>query len=134
MFLVSLVTLLLILNPSSAAVNYKDALAKAILFFEGQRSGKLPSSQRVTWRGDSGLNDGISDAGVCYFLLSKSILTLHDKVELFSSHSEAVTTMLGIMWFSAFQWHSQCLFLGGLWWSTKLKYNKLDSKSTLKKH
>ncbi|XP_057521569.1 endoglucanase-like [Amaranthus tricolor] len=38
--------------------DYKDALSKAILFFEGQRSGKLPSSQRVKWRGDSALSDG----------------------------------------------------------------------------
>ncbi|KAM7521452.1 hypothetical protein LguiA_011354 [Lonicera macranthoides] len=41
-----------------ASHNYKDALTKSILFFEGQRSGKLPSNQRVTWRRDSGLSDG----------------------------------------------------------------------------
>ncbi|KAM6557586.1 hypothetical protein CsatB_004605 [Cannabis sativa] len=38
--------------------NYKDALDKAIMFFEGQRSGKLPTNQRVNWRGDSALSDG----------------------------------------------------------------------------
>ncbi|GAB4834479.1 hypothetical protein Ancab_032735 [Ancistrocladus abbreviatus] len=38
--------------------DYRDALRKAILFFEGQRSGKLPAAQRVEWRGDSALNDG----------------------------------------------------------------------------
>ena len=38
--------------------DYGDAFTKSILFFEGQRSGKLPSSQRLTWRKDSGLNDG----------------------------------------------------------------------------
>lgn len=38
--------------------DYSAALEKSILFFEGQRSGKLPSSQRLTWRGDSGLSDG----------------------------------------------------------------------------
>ncbi|KAL9285437.1 putative cellulase [Arabidopsis thaliana] len=38
--------------------NYKDALTKSILFFEGQRSGKLPSNQRMSWRRDSGLSDG----------------------------------------------------------------------------
>ncbi|KAF6174689.1 hypothetical protein GIB67_008744 [Kingdonia uniflora] len=38
--------------------DYADALMKSILFFEGQRSGKLPSSQRMTWRKDSALNDG----------------------------------------------------------------------------
>ncbi|KAF6173820.1 hypothetical protein GIB67_003821 [Kingdonia uniflora] len=41
-----------------ASHNYKDALTKSILFFEGQRSGKLPSNQRITWRRDSGLSDG----------------------------------------------------------------------------
>ncbi|XP_054816967.1 endoglucanase 4-like [Prosopis cineraria] len=38
--------------------NYGDALTKSILFFEGQRSGKLPPSQCMTWRKDSALNDG----------------------------------------------------------------------------
>ncbi|KAG6606068.1 hypothetical protein SDJN03_03385, partial [Cucurbita argyrosperma subsp. sororia] len=38
--------------------NYSDALDKAVLFFEGQRSGKLPIAQRVMWRGDSALSDG----------------------------------------------------------------------------
>ncbi|KAK7253060.1 hypothetical protein RIF29_37464 [Crotalaria pallida] len=43
---------------TSANYNYQDALGKAILFFEGQRSGKLPPNQRVKWRGDSALSDG----------------------------------------------------------------------------
>ncbi|KAL5561414.1 hypothetical protein UlMin_031161 [Ulmus minor] len=41
-----------------ASHNYRDALAKCIIYFEGQRSGKLPPNQRVTWRRDSGLSDG----------------------------------------------------------------------------
>ncbi|XP_050235617.1 endoglucanase 17 [Mercurialis annua] len=45
-------------HPRFAHHNYKDALTKSILFFEGQRSGKLPSNQRVKWRRDSGLSDG----------------------------------------------------------------------------
>uniref|UniRef100_A0A803LWS8 Endoglucanase n=1 Tax=Chenopodium quinoa TaxID=63459 RepID=A0A803LWS8_CHEQI len=40
--------------------DYYDALQKSILFFEGQRSGPLPRSQRLNWRGDSGLSDGSS--------------------------------------------------------------------------
>ncbi|XP_047327449.1 endoglucanase 1-like [Impatiens glandulifera] len=47
-------------HTSSAQHNYKDALTKSILFFEGQRSGKLPSNQRMTWRKDSALSDGSS--------------------------------------------------------------------------
>ncbi|KAL2497535.1 Endoglucanase 3 [Abeliophyllum distichum] len=38
--------------------NYRDALAKSILFFEGQRSGRLPKSQQIPWRSDSGVFDG----------------------------------------------------------------------------
>ncbi|GER33040.1 endoglucanase [Striga asiatica] len=38
--------------------DYSDALSKGILFFEGQRSGKLPANQRVMWRADSALSDG----------------------------------------------------------------------------
>ncbi|MBA0806201.1 hypothetical protein Gohar_005663 [Gossypium harknessii] len=41
--------------------DYKDALGKAIMFFEGQRSGKLPANQRQKWRGDSALTDGKPD-------------------------------------------------------------------------
>ncbi|KAJ3692751.1 hypothetical protein LUZ60_011846 [Juncus effusus] len=43
--------------------DYHDALSKSILFFEGQRSGRLPASQRAAWRGDSAVSDG-SQAGV----------------------------------------------------------------------
>lgn len=42
----------------AATQNYRDALSKSILFFEGQRSGKLPVGQRMSWRRDSGLSDG----------------------------------------------------------------------------
>ncbi|KAG5539556.1 hypothetical protein RHGRI_019926 [Rhododendron griersonianum] len=41
-----------------AGHDYGQALSKSILFFEAQRSGYLPSTQRVNWRGHSGLNDG----------------------------------------------------------------------------
>uniref|UniRef100_M8C0N3 Endoglucanase n=1 Tax=Aegilops tauschii TaxID=37682 RepID=M8C0N3_AEGTA len=43
---------------SAKAFNYVDALDKAVLFFEAQRSGKLPPGQRVAWRADSALSDG----------------------------------------------------------------------------
>ncbi|ONK66204.1 uncharacterized protein A4U43_C06F5310 [Asparagus officinalis] len=48
-------------RPSYAAHDYSDALHKSILFFEGQRSGKLPHNQRLTWRRDSALHDGAQD-------------------------------------------------------------------------
>jgi len=43
--------------------NYAEALQKSLYFYEAQRSGKLPESNRVPWRGDSALDDG-ADAGV----------------------------------------------------------------------
>ncbi|GJP86572.1 hypothetical protein CLOP_g16580 [Closterium sp. NIES-67] len=60
-----LICLLLIgtrhVRPVGAAVDYGGALAKAILFFEGQRSGQLAGAAiptTISWRGDSGLSDG----------------------------------------------------------------------------
>ncbi|KAL5222073.1 hypothetical protein ABZP36_026786 [Zizania latifolia] len=38
--------------------DYGTALSKSILYFEAQRSGVLPGSQRMAWRGNSGLHDG----------------------------------------------------------------------------
>ncbi|KAL5721472.1 cellulase [Ranunculus cassubicifolius] len=49
----------LAIEPSGVfSFNYNDALQKSLLFFEAQRSGKLPANQHVKWRGDSGLHDG----------------------------------------------------------------------------
>ncbi|XP_073040533.1 endoglucanase 12 [Primulina eburnea] len=41
--------------------NYTVALHKALLFFNAQKSGKLPKNNGIPWRRDSGLQDG-SDA------------------------------------------------------------------------
>ena len=52
-------------NPSSfpvkgGGVNYAEALQKSFLFYEGQRSGNLDeATNRIDWRGDSGLKDGL---------------------------------------------------------------------------
>ena len=35
-----------------------EVLTKSILFYEAQRSGDLPDTKNVLWRGDSGLHDG----------------------------------------------------------------------------
>nr|KAJ0218361.1 hypothetical protein LSAT_V11C300115080 [Lactuca sativa] len=50
--------LILTIMNASSAFDYGQALDKSLLFFEAQRSGKLPRTQRVNWRGDSGLTDG----------------------------------------------------------------------------
>lgn len=47
-------------STNAYTLDYADALEKSIIFFEAQRSGKLPADQRVTWRGNSGLSDGAS--------------------------------------------------------------------------
>ncbi|XP_009127411.1 endoglucanase 7 [Brassica rapa] len=41
--------------------NYTLAIHKAIQFFDAQKSGKLPKNNRVSWRGNSGLKDGLPD-------------------------------------------------------------------------
>ncbi|KAG6781171.1 hypothetical protein POTOM_014060 [Populus tomentosa] len=50
--------LLLCFPLALAGHDYGQALSKSLLFFEAQRSGYLPHNQRVTWRANSGLNDG----------------------------------------------------------------------------
>lgn len=37
--------------------NYTEVLNLSLLFYEAQRSGKLPKSNRIKWRGDSMLMD-----------------------------------------------------------------------------
>nr|CAD7200299.1 unnamed protein product [Timema douglasi] len=42
---------------ATSCYDYKLALQDSLLFYEAQRSGKLPADQKVTWRKDSALND-----------------------------------------------------------------------------
>ncbi|PIA34507.1 hypothetical protein AQUCO_03700053v1 [Aquilegia coerulea] len=56
--LLALALLFLVLNQGFATIDYGAALTKSILYYEAQRSGKLPANQRANWRGDSGLKDG----------------------------------------------------------------------------
>ena len=41
--------------------DYNQVLHLSLLFYEAQRSGKLPANNRIGWRGDSGLKDGCQD-------------------------------------------------------------------------
>ncbi len=45
-------------DGSTGPFNYGEALQKSFLFYEAQRSGDLPSDNRIPWRGDSALTDG----------------------------------------------------------------------------
>ena len=40
-------------DSSTGDYDYSKALEMSLLFYEAQRSGKLPSSNRIPWRGDS---------------------------------------------------------------------------------
>ncbi|GAB3173773.1 processive endocellulase [Micromonospora palomenae] len=48
---------------AAPAFNYSEALQKSLFFYEAQQSGKKPSWNRVSWRGDSALTDG-ADVGL----------------------------------------------------------------------
>ena len=51
------------LAAADAAPDYAEALQKSLFFYDAQRSGDLPDDFRVSWRGDSGLDDG-ADVGL----------------------------------------------------------------------
>ena len=42
-----------------AKYDYNEVLNLSMLFYEAQRSGELPSDNRVPWRGDSALDDAV---------------------------------------------------------------------------
>jgi len=48
---------------AAPAFNYGEALQKSVWFYDAQRAGRLPSDNRVSWRGDSALADG-ADVGL----------------------------------------------------------------------
>ncbi|CAH9075933.1 unnamed protein product [Cuscuta europaea] len=56
---VSVISIFALLPSSFCLLDYKEALSKSLLYFEAQRSGKLPYNQRVSWRHHSGLTDGL---------------------------------------------------------------------------
>lgn len=52
LLLLGLVTLSLAGN-----YNYGPVVEKSLLFYEAQRTGRLPTNNRISWRGDSFLTD-----------------------------------------------------------------------------
>ena len=78
--------------PGNGGFNYGEALQKAILFYEIQRSGSLSTSSiptRLNWRGDSQLQDG-QDVGVD---LTGGWVDAGDNVKFAFPMSEAVSVM-----------------------------------------
>ncbi|CAM1343945.1 glycoside hydrolase family 9 protein [Tenacibaculum amylolyticum] len=53
-----LLLLLVVSFPCFSQYNYGEALQKSIFFYEAQQSGEIPDWNRVTWRGNSGMDDG----------------------------------------------------------------------------
>jgi hypothetical protein len=60
--------------------DYNEVLHASLLFYEAQRSGKLPDDNRIKWRSDSMLEDKGNDGedltggyfdGLIYFTLVK---------------------------------------------------------------
>ena len=61
---VAVLATLAVLEPATSAAastgrcgDYSTLINMSTLFYETQRSGKLPATQRVTWRKDSALSD-----------------------------------------------------------------------------
>lgn len=46
------------IQQSPTKYNYGEALGLSILFYDAQRSGRLPANNPIPWRGDSAVNDG----------------------------------------------------------------------------
>ena len=49
--------LLLIISALSTKYDYAEVMRLSILFYEAQRSGKLPADNRIPYRGDSAVDD-----------------------------------------------------------------------------
>lgn len=103
--LVFLVTILYISKTESVPVSptkydYKEALRLSILFYDAQRSGKLPANNPIPWRGDSAVND--SDGNVD---LSGGWYDAGDHVKFNFPMAAATTNLLWglVKWKDAYQ-------------------------------
>lgn len=73
--------------------NYTQALHKALMFFNAQRSGKLPKHNNVSWRGNSCLNDGKSDSSTIFKDLKGGYYDAGDAIKFNFPASFAVTML-----------------------------------------
>lgn len=86
-----------------SAADYASALDKSILFFDLQRSGTLPPWQRITWRGNSAVNDGrtsnvpISGLPILCFI---TLFVLHAPFQLLLSSLCALNFSKHVSWTS----------------------------------
>ncbi|KAL6494448.1 hypothetical protein OROGR_031248 [Orobanche gracilis] len=73
--------------------NYTQALNKALMFFNAQRSGKLPKHNNVSWRGNSCLNDGKSDSSTLFKDLTGGYYDAGDAIKFNFPQSFAMTML-----------------------------------------
>ncbi|KAK4337805.1 hypothetical protein RND71_042292 [Anisodus tanguticus] len=73
--------------------NYTLALRKALMFFNAQRSGKLPKHNNVSWRGSSGLQDGKSDDSTMFKNLVGGYYDAGDAIKFNFPQSFALTML-----------------------------------------
>ncbi|KAK9750145.1 hypothetical protein RND81_02G176500 [Saponaria officinalis] len=73
--------------------NYTVGLRKALMFFNAQRSGKLPKHNNVSWRGNSCLNDGKSDTGTIFKDLKGGFYDAGDAIKFNFPASFAMTML-----------------------------------------
>jgi len=74
---------------TSTKYDYNEVLHLSLLFYEAQRSGKLPSDNRIGFRGDSGLKDGC-EVGLD---LSKGYYDAGDNVKFGFPMAYTITTV-----------------------------------------
>lgn len=53
----ALISLGLVTLTIAGDYNYAPVLEKSLLFYEAQRTGRLPANNRISWRGDSFVTD-----------------------------------------------------------------------------
>ncbi|KAI8089409.1 Six-hairpin glycosidase-like protein [Halteromyces radiatus] len=89
--------------------NYANLLTYSMWFYEALRSGKLPSNNRVSWRHDSGLQDG-QDHNVD---LTGGYYDAGDylKFTLPLAHSLALISWGGIEWYDGYTKANQASYL-----------------------
>ncbi|RCI06304.1 hypothetical protein CU098_011691 [Rhizopus stolonifer] len=101
-------------NPAGVTgnVHYANLMNVSLLFYEAQRSGKLPSDNRVDWRHDSGLSDG-SDNQVNlvggYYDAGDYL-----KFSLPLAHSLISITWSASVWFDGYQKANQTQYLNSM--------------------
>ncbi|XP_057543028.1 endoglucanase 25-like [Amaranthus tricolor] len=96
--LVGFITLIVKLAPRHHKAapppdNYTQALHKALMFFNAQRSGKLPKHNNVSWRGNSCMNDGKSDSGSTFKDLRGGFYDAGDAIKFNFPASFAMTML-----------------------------------------